>query len=36
MAVADGGLLDLSNRLQRIEDELLRLRRDFNEAVDSE
>ncbi len=36
MAVADGGLLDLSNRLQRIEDELIRLRRDFNDAVDDE
>lgn len=36
MAVADGGLLDLSNRLQRIEDELIRLRRDFNDAVDGD
>lgn len=34
MAVADGGLLDLSTRMQRIEDELIRLRRDFNCAVD--
>ena len=33
MAIADGGLLDLSNRLQRIESELIRLRRDFNDAV---
>lgn len=36
MAVADGGLLDLSNRLQRIEDELIRLRRDFNDAIDGQ
>ena len=34
MAAADGGLLDLSGRLGRIEDELLRLRKDFNDAVD--
>lgn len=36
MAVADGGLLDLSQRMQRIEDELIRLRRDFNQAVDTD
>ena len=34
MAAADGGLLDLSGRLTRIEDELLRLRKDFNSAVE--
>ena len=34
MAAADGGLLDLSGRLTRIEEELLRLREDFNQAVD--
>lgn len=33
MAAADGGLLNLSERLQRIEDELIRLRRDFNQAI---
>jgi hypothetical protein len=33
MAVSDGGLFDLSGRMQRIEDELIRLRRDFNDAV---
>ena len=33
MAVTDGGLLDLSGRMSRIEEELIRFRRDFNEAV---
>lgn len=33
MAAADGGLLNLSERLQRIENELIRLRKDFNDAV---
>lgn len=33
MAAADGGLLNMSERLQRIEDELIRLRRDFNQAI---
>jgi protoporphyrinogen oxidase len=31
MAAADGGLLNLSERLQRISDELIRLRKDVNE-----
>jgi len=34
MCVADGQLLNLSERMGRIEDELIRLRRDFNDAVD--
>ncbi|TWU62351.1 hypothetical protein V7x_40800 [Crateriforma conspicua] len=34
MCVADGQLLNLSERMGRIEDELIRLRRDFNNAVD--
>jgi len=34
MSIADGGLLNLSDRLSRIEDELIRLRKDFNSAVD--
>lgn len=33
MAAADGGLLNMNERLQRIEDELIRLRRDFNQAI---
>jgi hypothetical protein len=33
MAMVDSGLLSQSERLQRIEDELIRLRKDFNEAV---
>jgi multidrug resistance efflux pump len=33
MTVADHGLLELSERLNRIEDHLIRLRKDFNEAV---
>ena len=33
MTVADQGLLELPERLARIEDELIRLRKDFNEAV---
>jgi len=36
MAVSDGGLLDLSGRMKRIEEELIRLRRDFNDAVSDE
>ncbi len=34
MALADSGLLELNDRVRRIEDELIRLRRDFNEAVE--
>lgn len=33
MTVADQGLLELPERLARIEDELIRLRKDFNDAV---
>ncbi len=33
MALADGGLLNLSERMQRIEDELIHLRLDFEQAV---
>ncbi len=36
MALADADLLQLGERLGRIETELMRLRRDFNEAVDTE
>jgi hypothetical protein len=36
MAMADGGLLDLSGRLNRIEETLIRFRHDFNSAVDSD
>ncbi len=35
MSVSDTGFLDLSNRLQRIEEELLGLRKDFNSAVET-
>lgn len=34
MSIADSGLLSLSIQLGRIEDELIRLRKDFNNAVD--
>ena len=34
MSIADSGMLSLSNRLGRIEEELIRLRKDFNSAVD--
>ena len=34
MAMADGGLLDLAGRLQRIEETLIRLRLDFDSAVE--
>lgn len=34
MCVVDGELLNLSERIARIEEELTGLRRDFNEAVD--
>ena len=34
MAMVDSGLLAVSERLRRIEDELIRLRKDFNEAVE--
>lgn len=33
MAMADSGLLQLVDRLGRIENEMIRLRRDFNEAI---
>ena len=33
MAMVDNGLLSHNDRLKRIEDELIRLRKDFNEAV---
>jgi multidrug resistance efflux pump len=36
MTVADQGLLELPERLARIENELIRLRKDFNEAVRNE
>ena len=36
ISVTDGGLLNLSERLGRIEDELIRLRQDFNSAVGEE
>ena len=34
MCMADGQLLNLSERMERIEAQLIRLRRDFNDAVD--
>lgn len=33
ISVADGGLLNMAARMERIEDELIRLRKDFNSAV---
>jgi len=36
MAMADSGLLQLTERLGRIESEMIRLRRDFNDAVANE
>ncbi|MEM8671126.1 MAG: hypothetical protein AAGG48_26615 [Planctomycetota bacterium] len=33
ISVADGGLLNMAARMERIEDELIRLRKDFNTAV---
>ncbi len=33
MAAAQTGFLSLSNRLGRVEEELIRLRRDFNDAT---
>ena len=33
ISVADGGLLNVAARMERIEDELIRLRKDFNSAV---
>ncbi len=33
MAMADSGLLQLADRLRRIESEMIRLRKDFNDAV---
>lgn len=33
MAVANNGFLDLGEKLNRLEDQLIRLRRDFNEAI---
>ena len=33
MAMADGGLLNLSERMQRVEDEIIHLRLDFEQAV---
>ena len=35
ISVADGGLLNVAARMERIEDELIRLRKDFNAAVPS-
>ena len=35
ISIADGGLLNVAQRMERIEDELIRLRKDFNAAVDS-
>lgn len=32
MFVADSGLLDLSERMKRLEEHLIRLRKDFNDA----
>lgn len=34
ISVADGGLLNVAARMERIEDELIRLRKDFNSAVE--
>lgn len=34
ISVADGGLLNVAARMERIENELIRLRKDFNAAVD--
>ena len=36
MSAVDNGLFGLTEKLTRIEDELIRLRRDFNDAVQSE
>lgn len=36
MAMADSGLLQLTEKLARIEDEMIRLRKDFNDAVSSD
>ena len=33
ISVADGGLLNVAARMERIEGELIRLRKDFNAAV---
>ena len=33
MAMADAGLLQLADKLGRLENEMIRLRRDFNDAV---
>ncbi len=33
MSMADSGLLQITERLGRIENEMIRLRRDFNDAV---
>lgn len=34
ISIADGGLLNVAQRMERIENELIRLRKDFNQAVD--
>lgn len=36
MAMADGGLLDVSGRLNRIEETLIRFRMDFDAAVEED
>lgn len=36
MAMADAGLLQLAEKLGRLENEMIRLRRDFNDAVTTE
>lgn len=33
ISIADGGLLNVAQRMERIENELIRLRKDFNTAV---
>ena len=33
MAMADAGLLQIADKLGRLENEMIRLRRDFNDAV---
>ena len=35
ISVADGGLLNVAARMERIENELVRLRKDFNAAVEA-
>ena len=34
ISVADGGLLNVAARMERIEDELIRLRQDFKAAIE--